>query len=68
MIIKVREKISDKTVNYPASEMVLLIGHVGLEEYYEIDIKDSWMYAAAKANLPIVVVLPTPFTPTTIIT
>ncbi|MGY5352048.1 deoxyhypusine synthase family protein [Wenyingzhuangia sp. IMCC45533] len=26
-----------------------------LEEYYEIDLKDSWMYAAAKANLPMVV-------------
>src|SRR5690625_7938989 len=26
-----------------------------LEQYYEIDIKDSWMYAAAKKNLPIVV-------------
>jgi len=26
-----------------------------LEEYYEIDLKDSWMYAAAEANLPIVV-------------
>ena len=26
-----------------------------LEEYYEIDIKDSWMYAAAEKNLPIIV-------------
>ncbi len=26
-----------------------------LEEEYEIDIKNSWMYAAAKANLPMVV-------------
>ena len=25
-----------------------------LEEYYEIDIKNSWMYAAAEKNLPIV--------------
>ena len=25
-----------------------------LEEYYEIDIKNSWMYAAAQKNLPIV--------------
>ncbi|WP_299110779.1 deoxyhypusine synthase family protein [uncultured Winogradskyella sp.] len=25
-----------------------------LEKYYEIDIKDSWMYAAAEKNLPIV--------------
>jgi deoxyhypusine synthase len=26
-----------------------------LEPYYEIDIKDSWLYAAAERNLPIVV-------------
>ena len=26
-----------------------------LEQYYEIDLKDSWMYAAAEKNLPIVV-------------
>jgi deoxyhypusine synthase len=26
-----------------------------LEQYYEIDIKDSWMYAAAEKNLPMVV-------------
>lgn len=26
-----------------------------LEDYYEIDLKDSWMYAAAEKNLPIVV-------------
>ncbi|MCB0473423.1 MAG: deoxyhypusine synthase family protein, partial [Flavobacteriaceae bacterium] len=26
-----------------------------LEQYYEIDIKDSWMYAAAQKNLPMVV-------------
>ena len=25
-----------------------------LEQYYEIDVKDSWMYAAAEKNLPIV--------------
>ena len=25
-----------------------------LEQYYEIDIKDSWMYAAAEKNLPII--------------
>ena len=25
-----------------------------LEDYYEIDLKDSWMYAAAEKNLPIV--------------
>ena len=32
----------------------LLLSDV-LEEEYEIDIKNSWMYAAAKANLPMVV-------------
>jgi deoxyhypusine synthase len=26
-----------------------------IEEYYEIDLKDSWMYAAAEKNLPIIV-------------
>ncbi|GAA0872129.1 deoxyhypusine synthase family protein [Gangjinia marincola] len=26
-----------------------------LEQYYEIDLKDSWMYAAAEKNLPMVV-------------
>src|SRR5690606_10454834 len=26
-----------------------------LEEYYEIDLKDSWMYAAAEKNLPMLV-------------
>ena len=26
-----------------------------LEEHYEIDVQDSWMFAAAKANLPMIV-------------
>ena len=34
--MKVREKISDKTVNYPNKDLVPLVGHVGSEEYYEI--------------------------------
>ena len=34
--MKVREKISDKTVNYPNAELIPLIGFEGLEEYYEI--------------------------------
>jgi deoxyhypusine synthase len=33
---------------------MLLIGGE-LEQYYEIDPKDSWMIAAAEKNLPIVV-------------
>ena len=43
-MIKVREKISDKTVNYPASELVPLVNHTGLEEYYEIVINDQPTY------------------------
>lgn len=35
-MIKVREKRSDKTVNYPNIELVPLEGHIGGEEYYEI--------------------------------
>lgn len=38
--MRVREKISDKTVNYPNAELIPLIGHTGLEEYYEI-VKDD---------------------------
>lgn len=36
-MIKVREKNSDKTVNYPNKELVPLVGHVGNEDYYEIE-------------------------------
>jgi len=43
-MIKVREKISDKTVNYPNAELVPLIGHDGLTEYYEILINDQPQY------------------------
>ena len=43
-MIKVREKISDKTVNYPASSLVPLVNHTGLEEYYEIVINDQPTY------------------------
>lgn len=40
---------------YPHEFMYKLLLSGVLEQYYEIDIKDSWMYAAAQKNLPIVV-------------
>ena len=40
---------------FPHEYMYKLLLSGVLEAYYEIDIKDSWMYAAAKANLPMVV-------------
>jgi deoxyhypusine synthase len=40
---------------FPHEFMYKLLLSGVLEQYYEIDIKDSWMYAAAKANLPMVV-------------
>ena len=40
---------------FPHEFMYRLLLSGVLEQFYEIDIKDSWMYAAAKANLPMVV-------------
>lgn len=40
---------------FPHEYMYQLLLSGVLEEHYEIDIKDSWMYAAAQRNLPIVV-------------
>ena len=40
---------------FPHEYMYKLLLSGVLEEYYEIDIKDSWMYAAAEKNLPMVV-------------
>jgi len=40
---------------FPHEYMYQLLLSGVLEQYYEIDIKNSWMYAAAKANLPVVV-------------
>ncbi len=40
---------------FPHEYMYKLLLSGVLEKYYEIDIKDSWMYAAAQKNLPIVV-------------
>ena len=40
---------------FPHEYMYQLLLSGDLEQYYEIDIKDSWMYAAAQQNLPMVV-------------
>ena len=40
---------------FPHEFMYQLLLSGVLEEYYEIDLKDSWMYAAAQKNLPMVV-------------
>lgn len=40
---------------FPHEYMYKLLLSGALEEYYEIDLKDSWMYAAAEKNLPMVV-------------
>ena len=55
-IYKIWKDADDRGERYFPHEFMykLLLSGV-LEQYYEIDIKDSWMYAAAKKNLPIVV-------------
>ena len=40
---------------FPHEFMYKLLLTGVLEKHYEIDIKDSWMFAAAEANLPIIV-------------
>ncbi len=40
---------------FPHEYMYKLLLSGVMEEYYEIDLKDSWMYAAAEKNLPMVV-------------
>ncbi|CAM1369440.1 conserved hypothetical protein [Tenacibaculum litopenaei] len=40
---------------FPHEFMYKLLLSGALEEYYEIDLRDSWMYAAAEHNLPMVV-------------
>jgi deoxyhypusine synthase len=40
---------------FPHEFMYQVLGNGSLEEYYQIDLKDSWMYAAMEKNLPIVV-------------
>jgi deoxyhypusine synthase len=55
-IHKIWKDADDKGERYLPHEFMykMLLSGV-LEEYYEIDLKDSWMYAAAEKNLPIVV-------------
>jgi len=55
-VYKIWKDADDKGERYFPHEFMykMLLSGV-LEEYYEIDLKDSWMYAAAEANLPIVV-------------
>ena len=40
---------------FPHEFMYQVLRSSALEEYYQIDMKDSWMYAAMERNLPIVV-------------
>jgi len=55
-VYKIWKDADDKGERYFPHEFMykMLLSGV-LEEYYEIDLKDSWMYAAAEKNLPIVV-------------
>ncbi len=55
-IFKIWKDAEEKGERYFPHEFMykLLLSGV-LEQYYEIDVKDSWMYAAAQKNLPIVV-------------
>ncbi|WKK67597.1 deoxyhypusine synthase family protein [Lutimonas zeaxanthinifaciens] len=54
-IYELWKEANDKGERYLPHEFMykLLLSGV-LEAYYEIDLKDSWMYAAAQKNLPIV--------------
>jgi deoxyhypusine synthase len=40
---------------FPHEFMYQVLKNGSLEEYYQIDVKDSWMYAAMEKNLPMVV-------------
>ena len=54
-IVKIWKDAEAKGERYLPNEYMykLLLSGV-LEQYYEIDLKDSWMYAAAESNLPII--------------
>ncbi|MGA1546932.1 MAG: deoxyhypusine synthase family protein, partial [Flavobacteriaceae bacterium] len=55
-IFKLWKTAEEKGERYfPHEFLYQLLLSGALEKYYEIDLKDSWMYAAAKANLPMVV-------------
>jgi deoxyhypusine synthase len=53
-IYKIWKDADDRERYFPHEFMYKMLLSV-LEEYYEIDLKDSWMYAAAEKNLPIIV-------------
>ena len=55
-IYKIWKEADDKGERFFPHEFMykMLLSGV-LEEYYEIDIKNSWMFAAAEKNLPIIV-------------
>jgi deoxyhypusine synthase len=55
-IFKIWKDAQEKNERYFPHEFMykLLLSGV-LEKYYEIDIRNSWMYAAAKKNIPMVV-------------
>jgi deoxyhypusine synthase len=54
-IYKIWKEAEDAGERYlPHEYMYKMLLSGVLEEYYEIDLKDSWMYAAAEKNLPIV--------------
>ena len=40
---------------FPHEFLYRILKSGALEEYYQIDVKDSWMYAAMEKNLPIIV-------------
>lgn len=55
-IVKIWKDAEAKGERYfPHEFMYKLLLSGAMEEHYEIDIKDSWVYAAAEKNLPIVV-------------
>lgn len=54
-IFKLWKQAEEKGERYfPHEFMYQLLLSGALESYYEIDLKDSWMYAAAERNLPLV--------------
>lgn len=55
-IVKIWKDAEEKGERYfPHEFMYKLLLSGAMEEYYEIDLKDSWLYAAAEKNLPMVV-------------
>jgi len=40
---------------FPHEFMYQVLSNGSLEEYYQVDLKDSWMYAAMEKNLPMIV-------------